>query len=117
MNYVLTQVVSDIYSTIENYGVGAVAVGTAFMPGIYALAKKKAQKCAWLFALTMYFYFVLNLTLFSRNFGQFDSKMNLTFLQMSYYFPQLTLIHLAENFVLTLPLTTYQLVSSAVPSI
>ena len=104
MDYVLTRVFSDIYATIENYGVGAVAVGTAFMPGIYALAKRKAAKCAWLFALTMYLYFVLNLTLFNRNFGQFENNMNLTFFQMSYYFPQLTLIHLAENFVLTLPL-------------
>ncbi len=104
MDYVINQVVNDICASIVNYGAGAIAVGTAVMPGIYALAKKKAQKCAWLFALTMYFYFVLNLTLFNRNFGQFDNGMNLTFFQMSYFFPQLTLIHLAENFMLTLPL-------------
>ncbi len=104
MGYIVNQVFSDIFSSMVNYGVGAVAVGTAFMPGIYALAKKKAAKCAWLFALTMYLYVVLNLTLFNRNFGQFENNMNLTFLQLSYYFPQLTLIHLAENFALTLPL-------------
>ena len=104
MNYVISQVFSDIFSSIENYGFGAVAVGTAVMPGIYALAKKKAVKCAWLMVLTMYLYIVLNLTLFNRNFGQFDNNADLTFLQMSYYFPQLTLIHLAENFLLTLPL-------------
>lgn len=110
--YIFTTIISDLLAVVVNYGAGAAMVGAAAVPGLLKICKTKTKdkdnlsgRFLWLLALTLYAYFALTLTLFNRNFGQFDnSEMDLTFFQMSVLFPQLTLIHLAENFILTLPL-------------
>ncbi|MCR5527467.1 MAG: VanZ family protein [Lachnospiraceae bacterium] len=110
--YIFTTIISDLSAAVINYGAGAAMVGAAAVPGLLRICRDKAEKkfhisgrFLWLMALTLYAYFALTLTLFNRNFGQFDnSEATLTFFQMSVLFPELTLIHLAENFMLTLPL-------------
>ena len=101
---IFSQIVNDVYLAAVDYGVGALAVSTVAMPGLYRIAKKNWGRFAWLMLLTAYLYIAFTLTLFNRSFGQFDNSSSLSFFEMSVYYPQFTLIHLSENFLLTLPL-------------